>query len=99
MAGSSTRSRRGELLGDRYELQRIIARGGMGHVWRAEDILLGRPVAVKVLSSDVTEDSTFLTRFRYEARHAGLLTDPHIATVHDYGETADADGEHLAYLV
>ncbi|MGY1726441.1 protein kinase [Geodermatophilus sp. SYSU D01062] len=87
-------------LGDRYELQELIATGGMGQVWRGRDHLLARPVAVKVLRSEYADDPTFLARFRNEARHAAALTHPNIAAVLDYGEgTDDATGEHLAYLV
>ncbi|MGY1829448.1 protein kinase [Geodermatophilus sp. SYSU D01180] len=87
-------------LGDRYELQELIATGGMGQVWRGRDHLLARPVAVKVLRSEYADDPTFLARFRNEARHAAALTHPNIATVLDYGEGADdVTGEHLAYLV
>jgi len=87
-------------LADRYELQALIATGGMGQVWRAHDALLGRPVAVKVLRSEYTGDPTFVARFRAEAQHAALLAHRNIATVHDYGEVpAEDGGEHLAYLV
>ena len=57
------------LLGDRYRLDRRIAIGGMGEVWRAEDTVLSRTVAVKVLKSELTQERTFLERFRTEARH------------------------------
>ncbi|SDD38669.1 serine/threonine protein kinase [Geodermatophilus telluris] len=88
------------MLGDRYELSGLIASGGMGQVWRATDLLLHRPVAVKVLRSEYTGDPTFLARFRAEAQHAAALSHPNIATVYDYGETEAADtGEQLAYLV
>jgi hypothetical protein len=88
-------------LGDRYELGGLIASGGMGQVWRGTDVLLGRPVAVKVLRSEYTGDPTFLARFRAEAQNAAALSHPHIAAVYDYGETAaeDDSGETLAYLV
>jgi len=88
-------------LGDRYELQSLLAAGGMGQVWRAHDQLLGRPVAVKVLRSEYTGDALFLARFRAEAQHAAALSHPNIAAVYDYGEepTIDGTGEHLAYLV
>ncbi|MGY1736323.1 protein kinase domain-containing protein [Geodermatophilus sp. SYSU D00684] len=89
----------GDLLGGRYRLDSVLASGGMGRVWRGHDTLLDRPVAVKVLRSEYTGDPSFLQRFRAEARHAALLTDPHIAAVHDYGETVSPDGEPLAYLV
>ncbi len=88
------------MLGDRYELLQLIAAGGMGQVWRATDLLLHRPVAVKVLRSEYTGDPTFLARFRAEAQHAAALSHPNIAAVYDYGETEAPDtGEHLAYLV
>jgi eukaryotic-like serine/threonine-protein kinase len=88
-------------LGDRYELQQLIASGGMGQVWRGFDLLLGRPVAVKVLRSEYTGDPTFLARFRAEAQHAASLSHPNIACVFDYGEVVagDGSGETLAYLV
>jgi hypothetical protein len=88
-------------LGDRYELLSLLATGGMGQVWRARDILLDRPVAVKVLRSEFTGDPTFVARFRAEARHTAVLAHRNIAALYDYGE-ATADGgtpEHLAYLV
>ncbi|MGY1777462.1 serine/threonine protein kinase [Geodermatophilus sp. SYSU D00804] len=92
------------MLGDRYELSRLIAAGGMGQVWRGTDVLLHRPVAVKVLRSEYTGDPTFLARFRAEAQHAAALNHPNIAAVYDYGETTARDtagdtGETLAYLV
>ncbi|SHN88797.1 serine/threonine protein kinase [Geodermatophilus obscurus] len=88
-------------LGERYELAELIAAGGMGQVWRGTDVLLGRPVAVKVLRSEYTGDPTFRARFRAEAQHAAGLSHPNIAAVFDYGETeaTDGSGETLAYLV
>jgi eukaryotic-like serine/threonine-protein kinase len=88
-------------LGDRYELHRLIAAGGMGQVWRGLDIALNRPVAVKVLRSEYTGDPTFVARFRAEAQHAASLSHPNIAAVFDYGEeiAQDGTGETLAYLV
>ncbi|SOD95715.1 protein kinase domain-containing protein [Blastococcus haudaquaticus] len=88
-------------LGDRYELDRLIAAGGMGQVWRAQDLALQRPVAVKVLRSEYTGDPTFVARFRAEAQHAASLSHPNIAAVFDYGEETaqDGTGETLAYLV
>ncbi len=88
-------------LGDRYELDRMIAAGGMGQVWRGTDHALHRSVAVKVLRSEYTGDSSFLARFRAEAQHAASLSHPHVAAVFDYGEeiAQDGTGETLAYLV
>ncbi len=88
-------------LGDRYELHQLIAAGGMGQVWRGQDLALHRPVAVKVLRSEYTGDPTFLARFRAEAQNAASLSHPNIAAVFDYGEVTaqDGTGESLAYLV
>jgi serine/threonine-protein kinase len=88
-------------LGDRYELERLIAAGGMGQVWRGTDVALHRPVAIKVLRSEYTGDPTFLARFRAEAQHAASLSHPNIAAVFDYGEeiAQDGTGETMAYLV
>ncbi|MGI8692215.1 MAG: protein kinase domain-containing protein, partial [Geodermatophilaceae bacterium] len=86
-------------LGERYELQSLIATGGMGQVWRAEDSTLHRAVAVKVLRSEFTGDPTFLARFRAEARNTAALSHPNIASIYDYGEADDPTGEHVAYLV
>ncbi|WP_346618564.1 protein kinase domain-containing protein [Blastococcus montanus] len=88
-----------EILGDRYELQDLIAVGGMGLVWRGRDVVLDRPVAVKVLREECAGDPTFIARFRSEARHAASLSHPNIAAVLDYGETAGKHGQQLAYLV
>jgi len=79
------------LLGDRYRLDRRIAIGGMGEVWRAEDIVLSRTVAVKVLKSELTQERTFLERFRTEARTTASLQANGIANVFDYGEVASGD--------
>ncbi len=88
-------------LGDRYELERLIATGGMGQVWRAQDVALHRTVAVKVLRSEYTGDPSFLARFRAEAQHAASLSHPNTAAVFDYGEAIaqDGTGETLAFLV
>ncbi|MEU4829875.1 serine/threonine-protein kinase [Streptosporangium sp. NPDC023615] len=82
------------LLGGRYRPLGRIASGGMGEVWRAEDELLGREVAVKLLRAHVAEDPEFRRRFRSEARIAAGLSDPGVAQVFDYGEA-----EGVAYLV
>lgn len=85
-------------LGGRYRLTSRIAVGGMGEVWRAEDTLLHRKVAVKVLKSELMSDPTFLERFRAEARNTAALSHPGVASVHDYGEV-DEDGQRTAYLI
>ncbi len=90
----------GHVLGKRYRLESLIATGGMGQVWRARDVVLDRPVAVKVLRTEYTGDPAFLARFRAEARLTAGLTAPTIATLHDYGEAPGPGGvERLAFLV
>lgn len=75
----------GFVLADRYRLERPIASGGMGQVWRATDEALGREVAVKVLRHDEPDDAT-LRRFRAEARFGARLSHPNIVAVYDFGE-------------
>src|SRR6266540_6932481 len=88
------------MLAGRYRLVRRLASGGMGQVWRANDEILGRPVAVKLLRSEYAEDPEFVDRFRAEARRTAALSHPGIASVFDYGETGDTDAEGTtAYLV
>jgi tRNA A-37 threonylcarbamoyl transferase component Bud32 len=88
----------GSLLAGRYQVTAPIATGGMGEVWQARDRTLGRIIAVKVLRSEYTGDSSFLIRFRNEARHTAALSHPNIASVYDYGETTE-EGQRLAYLI
>ena len=91
------------LLGDRYRLTERIAGGGMGEVWRAEDTVLGRAVAVKILRREYADDDTFLARFRAEARHTAGLSHAGIAAVYDFsegGDRTDGDGDDGSpYLV
>ena len=84
----------GTILGHRYTLGASIASGGMGDVWEATDDILQRPVAIKVLRPADPDDTTFVERFRDEARGSASLHHPNIAAVYDYGEEDD-----LAYLV
>ena len=78
-------TRSGYLVEERYRLDKRIAAGGVGQVWRATDLLLARPVAVKMLRPEYADHPDTLERFRTEARNAGLLNHPHVAQVFDYG--------------
>ncbi|HEX7334108.1 MAG TPA: tetratricopeptide repeat protein [Pyrinomonadaceae bacterium] len=92
-----------------YRILSKLGEGGMGTVYVAEDTLLGRRVAIKSLKvASVPGQTHFRTRFLREARAASLLNHPHIATVHDYGETDDGqpylvmeliDGQSLSDLL
>src|SRR5881398_4161043 len=75
-----------------YRIVEKLGEGGMGVVYLAEDTLLGRRVAIKTLHADRnSQDSHFRIRFLREARAVSALSHPHIATIHDYGETEDGE--------
>jgi len=83
------------VLAGRYRLEGRIATGGVGEVWRAADLVLRRPVAVKLLRAEYAEHPQTLARFRAEARHAGSLSHPGIAQVYDYAEAAPPQSPYL----
>jgi len=83
------------VLDGRYELVERIASGGMGEVWRGTDQMLGRPVAIKLLSAAHASDEQFRARFRAEARYAASLSHSGIARVFDYGERSPLGGPYL----
>ncbi len=72
------------LLG-RYRLEERIDEGGMGQIWRAEHLVLGAPVAVKIVDRDVSRDEEALARFTREAQAAAQLRSPHVVQIFDYG--------------
>jgi serine/threonine protein kinase len=84
----------GLTFGGRYQLSSRVAIGGMGEVWQATDLVIGRTIAIKILKDEYLGDPGFLERFRAEARHAALVNHEGIANVFDYGEE-----EGSAYLV
>jgi beta-lactam-binding protein with PASTA domain/tRNA A-37 threonylcarbamoyl transferase component Bud32 len=71
--------------GDRYAIVERIGTGGMAEVYRARDELLGREVAVKVLSERFSSDRSFVERFRREAQSAANINHPNIVSLYDYG--------------
>src|SRR5262245_917117 len=83
-----------------YRVVEKLGEGGMGVVYIAEDTVLGRRVAIKTLHvDDSSRHSHFRTRFLREARAISALSHPHIATVHDYGETDDGQPYIVMELV
>ena len=84
----------GQLLGERYRIAGLLARGGMARVYRARDGRLGRDVAVKVLSRPYADSPDFARRFLAEARAAASLAHPNLVHVYDSG----SQGE-LRYIV
>ena len=84
----------GMMIGDRYEILEKIGTGGMSDVYRAKDHKLNRPVAVKVLKQEFSENDNFVSKFRVEAQAAAGLMHPNIVNVYDVG---DENGIH--YIV
>jgi tRNA A-37 threonylcarbamoyl transferase component Bud32/SAM-dependent methyltransferase len=84
----------GVLVGGRYRLDSLIASGGMGDVWRAEDTTLARTVAVKIMRPDTSAEPVFAQRFHEEALLTAGLSHHNIATLFDYGVH-----ENVAFIV
>ena len=78
----------GEVLAGRYRIQEELGRGGMGEVYRAEELKLSRSVAIKIVRPDLAADPTMIARFDREARALASLNHPHIATVYGLDEHA-----------
>ncbi|MFN8459268.1 MAG: protein kinase [Anaerolineae bacterium] len=74
---------------DRYQLIKKIGEGGLAEVYQAQDMALGRMVAVKVLRPQYTRNPNFLVNFHREAQSAAKLNDPHIVAVYDFGQDKD----------
>ncbi|GAA4924261.1 serine/threonine-protein kinase [Stackebrandtia albiflava] len=88
----------GDVLAGRYRLHGRVGGGGMGDVWKGEDTILGRTVAVKVLLTGLATDENFRERFRREACAIAALEAPGIVDVYDYGEVATPRGV-VAFLI
>ncbi len=102
------RGRIGELLDERYRIVDRLGSGGMGHVYLAEHVVVGRRFAVKFLRADFSHRRDLEARFRREARAAGHLASEHVAAVVDFGFASDGvpflvmeylEGTNLAELV
>jgi predicted Ser/Thr protein kinase len=97
----------GTMLAGRYRIVGLLGRGGMGEVYRAEDLKLGQAVALKFLPTDVSRRADRLARFHQEVRLARQVSHPNVCRVHDIGETGGQhflsmeyiDGEDLASLL
>ncbi len=97
----------GVLVADRYRIVALLGRGGMGEVYRADDLRLGQPVALKFLPGSLDRDSARLERFLGEVRTARQVSHPNVCRVYDIGEVAGhhflsmeyIDGEDLASLL
>lgn len=77
---------KGQIINDRYEIIKSIGEGGMANVYLADDKVLHRKVAIKVLRGDLANDEKFIRRFQREAHNAALLSHPNIVEMYDVGE-------------
>jgi len=97
----------GTILADRYRIVAQLGRGGMGEVYRADDLRLGQPIALKFLPESVAQDADARERLFAETRNARSIAHPHVCRVYDVGEMAGRlfltmeyiDGEDLASLL
>ncbi|MGA8298838.1 MAG: protein kinase, partial [Terriglobales bacterium] len=97
----------GSLLAERYRVVALLGRGGMGEVYRADDLTLGQPVALKFLPEEAAQDPALLERFRAEVRIARKVSHPNVCRVYDVGEVDGqtylsmeyVDGEDLGSLL
>src|SRR5437899_7245404 len=78
----------GQIIAQRYRVVALAGRGGMGEVYRAEDVTLGQVVALKFLPEALTQDAAALARFHAEVRTARQVSHPNVCRVFDIGEAA-----------
>ncbi|NUR87478.1 MAG: serine/threonine protein kinase, partial [Nonomuraea sp.] len=88
----------GTTINERYVLLARLGGGGMGEVWRADDTVLARHVALKVMTPALSGNATFARRFQNEARAMATLRHPGVVDVYDYG-ACEVDGRPVSYLV
>ncbi|HLH24564.1 MAG TPA: protein kinase, partial [Chloroflexota bacterium] len=88
----------GEIVQGRYAVGEQLGEGGDATIYRAEDLRLGRDVALKFLRRELRADPTFVARFEREARSAARLDHPHIIPVYEYGEAAGTYYLVMQYL-
>src|SRR5579859_2321946 len=86
MAKPRRSSREGELLAGKYKLEKLLGTGGMGEVYRAENTMIGREVAIKVLREEHAENTDIVGRFLREARAANIVRHPNVVDVLDIGQ-------------
>src|SRR5579884_2123766 len=79
----------GQVIADRYQVLELIGEGGMGRVYLAEHVRMGRKSAVKVMSPNMALSADAITRFNREAANAARINHPNVAQIYDFGETSD----------
>src|SRR5687768_2954616 len=86
---SSTDSRIGQTVAQRYQIVRLLGEGGMGAVYLAEHTLMKKRFALKMLHGEMAQNDEVLGRFRREAEAAAHLEHPHVVAATDFGQTED----------
>ncbi|HET6922590.1 MAG TPA: serine/threonine-protein kinase, partial [Anaeromyxobacteraceae bacterium] len=94
--GTLEQIRVGDVIADRYRLIDLLGEGGMGAVYQAEHIRMGKALAVKFLRGSFAREPDAVARFRTEAQIVSRLSNPHTIAVFDFGEIASGDGFYLA---
>jgi len=84
----------GTVIADRYHILKKLGEGGMGQVYLAEHVKMGRPSAIKVMAPSMMQDADAISRFNREASNASRISHPNVAAIYDFGETSDG----LIYL-
>ena len=84
----------GSVIADRYHIIKKLGEGGMGQVFLAEHVKMGRPSAIKIMTPGMMQDADAISRFNREAANASRITHPNVAAIYDFGETSDG----LIYL-
>src|SRR5436189_4193014 len=84
----------GQVLADRYHIMKKLGEGGMGQVYLAEHVKMGRRSAIKVMNPAMVHDPEAVARFNREASNASRISDAHVCAIYDFGETEDG----LIYL-
>jgi len=84
----------GQVIADKYRVQRLLGRGGMGSVWQCEHLSLMSQVAVKVIKPQVAKNKNSVARFMREAKAAAMLRSPHVVQILDHGTDGD-----IAFIV
>ena len=88
----------GRMLGGRYQVQDKIGTGGMATVYRGQDQVLGRTVAIKMMLPQYANDPSFAARFKQEAQAAAALSSPYIVSVYDWGKDGESYYIVMEYL-
>ena len=79
----------GKELAGKYRIDGFLKRGGMGAVYKGTHLMLGKPVAIKLINPELVTSDDIVDRFQREARAAANLTHSNIVIVHDLGQTAE----------